>query len=181
MATTTIVTEDGLHGSLAQPHLPGHYLSWGAIIAGAVCAAAISVVLLTFGSAIGLSAISPWPNTGLSPTVALVIAALWMALVQVAGVAGGVRNSWGSVVVLHERRFRDGMHGFIVWAAGLLIGAAFLASAAAGLIRTGAQASATLATGVERGAAPADYAFDYLMRPATAATVPPAAPPAAAA
>jgi hypothetical protein len=190
MATTTIVTEDGLHGSLAQPHLPGHYLSWGAIIAGAFCAAAISLVLLTFGSAIGLSAVSPWPNTGLSPTVALVIAALWMALVQVVGfasggyVAGRVRNSWGSVVVLHERRFRDGMHGFIVWVVGLLIGAAFLASAAAGLIRTGAQASATLAAGVERGAAPADYAFDYLMRPATTATattVPPAAPPAAAA
>jgi hypothetical protein len=187
MATTTIVTEDGLHGSLAQPHLPGHYLSWGAIVAGAFCAAAISLVLLTFGSAIGLSAVSPWPNTGLSPTVALVIAALWMALVQVVGfasggyVAGRVRNSWGSVVVLHERRFRDGMHGFIVWAVGLLIGAAFLASAAGGLIRTGAQAGAALTAGAERGAAPADYAFDYLMRPAMAATVPPAAPPAAAA
>ena len=62
-----ITTEAGLHGSLAQPHLPGHYLSWGAIIAGGLCAAAISFVLLTFGSAIGLSAVSPWPNTGLSP------------------------------------------------------------------------------------------------------------------
>jgi hypothetical protein len=187
MATTTIVSEDGLHGALAQPHLPGHYLSWGAIIAGAFCAAAISFVLLTFGSAIGLSAVSPWPHTGLSPTLALLIAALWMALAQVVGfasggyVAGRVRNSWGSVVALHERRFRDGMHGFIVWAVGLLIGAAFLASAAGGLIRTGAQAGAALTA----GAAPADYAFDYLMRPATAATmpgtVPPAAPPAAAA
>ena len=53
-----ITTEAGLHGSLAQPHLPGHYLSWGAIIAGGLCAAAISFVLLTFGSAIGLSAVS---------------------------------------------------------------------------------------------------------------------------
>ena len=119
-----ITTEAGLHGSLAQPHLPGHYLSWGAIIAGGLCAAAISFVLLTFGSAIGLSVVSPWPNAGLSPVVALLIASLWAALAQVVGfasggyVAGRVRNSWGSVVVAHERRFRDGMHGFIVWAVG---------------------------------------------------------------
>ena len=178
-----ITTEAGLHGSLAQPHLPGHYLSWGAIIAGGLCAAAISFVLLTFGSAIGLSAVSPWPNTGLSPTVALLIASLWAALAQVVGfasggyVAGRVRNSWGSVVVAHERRFRDGMHGFIVWAVGLLVGAALVASAAGGLIRTGMQAGAALAA----SAAPADYAFDYLMRPAATATVPPAAPPPAAA
>jgi hypothetical protein len=177
-----VTTEAGLHGSLAQPHLPGHYLSWGAIIAGGLCAAAISFVLLTFGSAIGLSAVSPWPNAGLSPTVALVIASLWAALAQVVGfasggyVAGRVRNSWGSVVVAHERRFRDGMHGFIVWAVGLLVGAALVASAAGGLIRTGIQAGAALAA----SAAPADYAFDYLMRPAVAATVPPAAPPPAA-
>ena len=177
-----ITTEAGLHGSLAQPHLPGHYLSWGAIIAGGLCAAAISFVLLTFGSAIGLSAVSPWPNTGLSATVALLIASLWAALAQVVGfasggyVAGRVRNSWGSVVVAHERRFRDGMHGFIVWAVGLLVGAALVASAAGGLIRTGMQAGAALAA----SAAPADYAFDFLMRPAAAATMPPAAPPPAA-
>src|SRR5215471_7130840 len=128
MDTTTAAREGELHALPDQPHLPGHYLSWGAIVAGALCAAAISFVLLTFGSAIGLSAVSPWPHVGLSPTVALLIAALWVAIVQVfafaAGgyVAGRVRNSWGSVVA-HERRFRDGMHGLLVWAVGLLVGA----------------------------------------------------------
>jgi hypothetical protein len=86
------------------------------------------------------------------------------------------------------------MHGLIVWAVGLLVGAAFAASAAGGLLRTGAQATATLAAGTlggaatsmaagQRGATPADYGFDYLMRPAPAAAVVPAAgvatPPAA--
>ena len=187
MASTTIiaeeiVTEGGLHGSLAPAHLPGHYLSWGAIIAGALCAAAISLVLFTFGSAVGLSAISPWPHVGLSPTVALIIAALWAAVVQVVGfaaggyVAGRVRNGWGSVVA-PERRFRDGMHGLIVWALGLLVGAAFAASAAGGLIRSGAQAVATVAGGAigvatapsttaPHAPTPADIGFDYLMRPA---------------
>jgi hypothetical protein len=197
MATTTIVTEEGLHGSPVQPHLPGHYLSWGAIIAGALCAAAISLVLFAFGSAIGLSAVSPWPHVGLSPTVALIIVALWTAIVQVVGfaaggyVAGRVRNSWG-VVVPHERRFRDGMHGLIVWAVGLLVGAAFAASAAGGLLRTGAQATATAAGTMggasaataasgQRGATPiatpGDIAFDYLMRPVPVAA---GAPPPAA-
>jgi hypothetical protein len=201
MATTTIVTEEGLHGSPVQPHLPGHYLSWGAIIAGALCAAAISLVLFAFGSAIGLSAISPWPHVGLSPTVALIIVALWTAIVQVVAfaiggyVTGRVRNSWGSVVT-HERRFRDGMHGFIVWALGLLVGAAIAVSAAGSLLRAGVQATATVAAGTmnaataataaggQRGATPAatpgDVAFDYLMRPggvpaATAGAPPPAA------
>src|SRR5881392_91750 len=87
MATTTIVGEQSLHGPSVQPHLPGHYLSWGAIIAGALCAAAISLVLFAFGSAIGLSAVSPWPHVGLSPTVALIIVALWTAIVQVVGFA----------------------------------------------------------------------------------------------
>src|SRR5215813_11129202 len=177
MASTTIiaeeiVTEGGLHGSLAPAHLPGHYLSWGAIIAGALCAAAISLVLFTFGSAVGLSAVSPWPHVGLSPTVALIIAALWAAVVQVMGfaaggyVAGRVRNGWGSVVA-PERRFRDGMHGLIVWALGLLVGAAFAASAAGGLIRSGAQAGATApSTAASHAPTPADIGFDYLMRPA---------------
>src|SRR5262245_31730028 len=200
MASTTIiaeeiVTEGGLHGSLAPAHLPGHYLSWGAIIAGALCAAAISLVLFTFGSAVGLSAISPWPHVGLSATVALIIAALWAAVVQVVGfaaggyVAGRVRNGWGSVVP-HERRFRDGMHGLIVWALGLLVGAAFAASAAGGLIHRGAQAAAAVAGSAIGAAAapstttaphaptPADIGFDYLMRPAPGET---AATPAAGA
>jgi hypothetical protein len=175
----TVLQEAELHDLSGMPHLPGHYLSWGAIAAGALCAAAISFVLVTFGSAIGLSAISPWPHVGLSPTVALLIAALWAALVQViafaAGgyVAGRVRNSWGSVAS-HERRFRDGMHGLIVWAVGLLVGAALVASAAVGLAKTGAQAAATVAAGAvgnpaagSNGVAlPVDSGFDYLMRPA---------------
>jgi hypothetical protein len=203
MATTTVVTDEGLHGSPVQPHLPGHYLSWGAIIAGALCTAAISLVFFAFGSAIGLSAVSPWPHVGLSPTVALIIVALWTAIVQVVAfaaggyVAGRVRNSWG-VVVTHERRFRDGMHGLIVWAVGVLVGAAFAVSATGSLLRTGVQATATVAAGTvggataasaaggQRAAAPAatpgDIAFDYLMRPVPVAAAAPAAgapPPAA--
>src|SRR5258708_9995016 len=104
MAATTVIEERGAIAHETGAHLPGHYLSWGAVSAGAICAAAISLVLFAFGSAIGLSAISPWPHSGWSPTVLAVIGALWISLVQVAGfatggyVAGRVRNSWSSVI-----------------------------------------------------------------------------------
>jgi hypothetical protein len=45
------------------------FVEWGAVLAGAVLAAALSFVLLTFGTAIGLSAASPWPSSGLSAKV----------------------------------------------------------------------------------------------------------------
>jgi hypothetical protein len=50
------------------------FVEWGAVLAGAVLAAAISFVLLTFGTAIGLSATSPWPNSGVSAKVIASIA-----------------------------------------------------------------------------------------------------------
>jgi hypothetical protein len=51
----------------------GSYLDWPAVFAGAVVASAISLVLVTFGSAIGLSLTSPFDNTGMS-AVGLAIA-----------------------------------------------------------------------------------------------------------
>jgi hypothetical protein len=41
-------------------------IDWGAILAGALTAAALSFVFLTFGAAIGLSVVSPWPSSGVS-------------------------------------------------------------------------------------------------------------------
>ena len=76
----------------------------------------------------------------------------------------------------HEHRFRDGVHGLLVQAVGLLIGEAFPASDAGSMPRAGAQAMAAagarggLAADQQRPAVTsADYAFDYLMRPSTAA------------
>jgi hypothetical protein len=185
MASTTIIAEERVITPHESAHLPGHFLSWGAIIAGAVCGAAISLLLFAFGSAIGLTAVSPWPHIGLSPVVLAVIAALWVAIVQVVGfgaagyVAGRVRNSWRSVTP-HEQRFRDGMHGFITWALALLMGSAFAVSAAGGLLRGGAQAAAPIAAAgmaarqTPAAVTPGDYGVDYLLRPGPAAAGTPA-------
>ena len=81
--------------------------------------AAISLVFFTFGSAIGLSVVSPYPYAGLSLTAFIILAALFTALVQVGSFAAGgylagrMRTPWLSGVE-QERQFRDGSHGFFV-------------------------------------------------------------------
>src|SRR5262249_47341283 len=41
-------------------------VSWAAIAAGGVAAAALTLVLLAFGAGMGFSSISPWSNSGVS-------------------------------------------------------------------------------------------------------------------
>jgi len=157
------------------------YLEWGPVIAGAIGAAAISFVLLTFGSALGLSALSPYPYRGLSASTFLVVATLYIALVQVCSFAAGgylagrMRTPWVDGTQT-ERHFRDGAHGFAVWALATVISVAVVLSGAAGAAKTATEAtaavSAAAAGGVASGASnslptnPADYAADFLMRPA---------------
>ena len=88
------------------------FVEWGAVFAGAVLAAAISFVLLTFGAAIGLSATSPWPNVGASTKVIASIAVFWAIAQQIGAfmaggyVAGRMRSRWHETG--HEAEFRDG-------------------------------------------------------------------------
>src|SRR5262249_19322065 len=76
------------------------FVEWGAVLAGAVLAASLSFVLLTFGTAIGLSATSPWPNSGLSAKVIASLAVFWTMAQQISSliigayVAGRMRSRW---------------------------------------------------------------------------------------
>ncbi|MCW5681112.1 MAG: hypothetical protein KF794_10495 [Xanthobacteraceae bacterium] len=167
------------------------YVEWGPIIAGAFAAAAISFLLLTFGSAIGLSLASPWPNSGASATTIGVVVAIWSVIVQVSGFAGGgylagrMRSRW--VESPSEGDFRDGAHGFLVWAVGIVFGAGLLALGGISAIQTGVQSAAVIGAGATAGATnaatrqfnTADYATDFLLRPAanqTPVTTTPATP-----
>src|SRR5689334_12973273 len=76
------------------------FIEWGAVVAGAVLAGALSFVLLTFGTAIGLSVTSPWPNSGLSARVLASIAIFYLMAQQIGSfmvggyVAGRMRGRW---------------------------------------------------------------------------------------
>ena len=106
---------------------PTHYVDWNAIIAGTFIAAAISSVFLAFGSAIGLS-LTSFKAANSVPVIGLVIAmALWLLWVQVSSfiaggyVAGRLRRRIGDATP-HEVEMRDGSHGLIVWAVGVVFG-----------------------------------------------------------
>src|SRR5439155_9239148 len=120
-------------------------IDWAAVIAGAFVAAAISFVLLTFGTAIGLSITSPYPREGVSVTAFLVILALWLIWVSLSSffVGGYLAGRMRRRVSLsaHETEVRDGVHGILVWALGILIGAAIATWTAAGIAKTGTEAA----------------------------------------
>src|ERR1700730_8163142 len=90
------------------------YLHWSPILAGAIIAASLSFVLLSFGSAIGLGVASPsssWRDT--SSALAL-LGGLWLLLTALASfglggyLAGRLRSSW-TAASTDEVEFRDGV------------------------------------------------------------------------
>ena len=57
-------------------------VSWAAIFAGAIAAAALSLILLILGTGLGLSAVSPWTPNGISAIAFGVSAIVWITLTQ---------------------------------------------------------------------------------------------------
>jgi hypothetical protein len=66
-----------------------HGVSWPAVIAGAFVTAALTLILLALGAGIGLSAISPWENSGASTSAVGVGAIVWLVLVQLVACSMG--------------------------------------------------------------------------------------------
>lgn len=142
----------------ADQHAEGSYMDWPAIFAGTVLASAISFVLLTFGSAIGLSLTSAYEGRGISLIGFAIAAALWLLWVQISSfIAGGYltgrmrRRHFDATE--HESDIRDGSHGLIVWALGVLVGAFLALSGISAAVATATNAASTVAAGAAAGAA----------------------------
>jgi hypothetical protein len=153
------------------------YIEWGPLILGALGATAMSVVLLTFGAALGLSVVSPYPFAGISARGLAVLTGTYTALVLVASFAAGgylagrLRTPWVSADAV-ESHFRDGAHGFDVWALGVLLGAALAVSGAGTILKTAVHTSGAVAAGAaldRLSTAPTDYAVDRLLAAAPGA------------
>lgn len=114
----------------------GSYVEWGAVTAGAVASLALSFVLLTFGAAAGLSAVSPWTTSATGATAVAVGSAFWILLVALWSCALGgylaarLRHRWRGASET-EVEFRDKAHGLLSWALAIVLAAvvATLASA----------------------------------------------------
>ena len=110
------------------------YLHWTPIFAGAIVAAAVSFVLLSFGSGIGLAVASPSSSWRDTSSVLALLGGLWLLLTSLAAfglggyLAGSLREAW-SAAPPDAVEFRDGIHGVLVWGLAILMGALLTLSA----------------------------------------------------
>jgi hypothetical protein len=104
------------------------YLEWTPSWVGALVAAALSFVLLAFGSALGLAAASPSSSWRDTSAIFTLVSGLWLLLTALAsfGLGGYVAGRLRIPLRPHSRdeaEFRDGIHGLLVWAIAVLVGA----------------------------------------------------------
>jgi hypothetical protein len=148
-------------------------VSWGAIAAGAVGAAALALLLIAFGAGLGLSAVSPWSDSGVSASTFKTGTGIYLVCVAVMSSAVGgylaarLRTRWVGVHT-HEVFFRDTAHGFIAWAFATLLSASALSSVTAYLANGTAAGVGGAAAQAARSVNPADIYVDKLFRPDTA-------------
>ncbi len=157
------------------------YVEWSAIFAGAIVASAIIVLMTAFGSAIGLSLVSPYH--GSSPVIFYIALALWFTWITVSSfVAGGyvtgrMRRPVDGATI-HEVHVRDGVHGLVVWAVAVAIGTSLATLSIASAVTTLSLSSAvkggadlaksgasSMSSGVASVADPIGYSVDNLLRP----------------
>lgn len=172
--TTTMIeasrveTVDGIAGVSA--------FDWSSVAGGAVIAAALAFLLVTFGSAVGFSVASPFTTTAAEAKGISLIGAGWFLLVSlfsylVGGyVAARLRSRRGDGTA-HEAQIRDGLHGAGVWGVGILltvlVGAVGANQVGAGVAKVGAAAAqvAQAASTSDSRNDPIGYMTDVMVRP----------------
>ncbi|QCO54708.1 hypothetical protein EOK75_02210 [Pseudorhodobacter turbinis] len=146
------------------------YVDWSAIFAGAFLATALTIVLLSFGAAFGLSMASPMPGEGVSLRWITIASGIWLIWTAVSSFAAG-----GYLTGRLRRRLpytnedeveaRDGAHGVVVWAVGAVMGGFLAISGVTGTLSAiGNTAGATLEAADGQLAAATDYTSSTLLR-----------------
>jgi hypothetical protein len=123
---TYSATDPVLYPAGSSSESKGSAVSWSAVAAGTVAAIALTVTLVTLGSAFGLGSVSPWPGVGAKPTAFTIGAGLWLVVTQWLSAAlggyltGRLRVRWHG---LHtdEVMFRDTAHGLLTWATATVV------------------------------------------------------------
>ena len=152
------------------------YVDWPAIIAGIVLASAISLVLISFGSAVGLNFLDFGYGDAPNPIFVGIAAATWFLWVQISSfMAGGyltgrLRRRYFDANE-DESDLRDGAHGLLVWAGAAILGTMIAVGgigAAANAVGSAAATVTNAASNVAEGAAdavdPNAYFIDTLFR-----------------
>ena len=127
----------GVELESSAPEAAMSAVSWGAILAGGVAAAALTLILLAFGAGVGFSSISPWSTSAATTTFHIAAGLYFIVTAMIASSVGGylagrLRTRW---IGAHTREvfFRDTAHGFLAWGFATLLSAGVMASAGAAL------------------------------------------------
>lgn len=146
------------------------YVDWPAIIAGAFLATALSLVLITFGSAIGLSMSSPLEGEVVSRRWVTIAAGIWILWTAVSSFAAGGYLSGrmrrrADDASDDEVEARDGAHGVVMWAVGAVLGSLLAVSGISGLAGSAATgAAAALEAADVQVTTNVDYVGSTLLR-----------------
>ena len=102
------------------------YAGWSAIMVGAAVAAGATSVFATFGTALGLSSLSPYTGKG-SALAGLIAVGHWMiwttvSSVRVGGYVAGRMRCRVDLALADEVGVRDGIHGLAGWGVAILLG-----------------------------------------------------------
>jgi hypothetical protein len=140
-------------------------LQWTPIVAGAITAAAISSILITFAATVGLGVSSTAPTWRDASVALWLLSGIYLVLQALVSfgcggyMAGRVRAPYERTAGDDTER-RDGLHGIAAWALAVVLGAAL-----AGLIATAASRPTALtppATTTEPSVL--SYEIDHLFR-----------------
>jgi hypothetical protein len=152
-------------------------VSWASIAAGAVVGAAVSLALFALGAGLGLSAVSPWTDSGVSSSTFKTGTGIYLVIVAVMSSAIGgylaarLRTKWVGIHT-NEVFFRDTAHGLIAWAFATVLSASVLGAAITHVV-SGAAAGVAPAAAQTAATNPSQVFVDRLFRveqPAPSAT-----------
>lgn len=153
-------------------------LSWGAVIAGAIASAALTLFLLALGVGLGFSIVSPWSDQGVSATTFHVVAGVYLVCVALLSsavggyLAGRLRTRWPGV---HDDEiyFRDTAHGLVTWALATVLMVGVLGGATTHILAGASAGSVPAAAGAAGAAANPNAGYvDMLLRSDTGAPAP---------
>ena len=166
-------------GHVVADHAPpssgvaGSYVDWAAILAGGVFALALGFLLISFGAGLGLSLTSPYRGDGVSASWLAIAAGIWFAWVMVTSFGAGgyltgrMRRHAGDASP-PEVEVRDGTHGLLVWATGMVFSTILAATGVGGVIGLGATAAGS-ASDLASEVVDSEYFANVMLRGTTAA------------
>ena len=146
------------------------FLQWSPVVAGAFVASAISLLLIAFGTALGLgiSSSSPtWRDTSGALAMASGVYLLLTALVSFGTggyVAGRLRERWDPAANNDVIEFRDGTHGIVAWALAVIITGLIAATTVSNLASKVLQPSNSNSSATTAGEPLIAYELDRLFR-----------------